>query len=154
MPSLHLLKHAALMIMLIGLSIRPLTACADDCVARVAQFSGAVNIQRGADLFPAAGGLRLKSEDRLITGADGTIGIIFDDETTLSLGPGSELTIQDFIFDPDHSDFSLVVRLIRGTAAYVSGLIAKLSPESTRIITPSASIGVRGTHLVIEADRI
>jgi len=40
--------------------------------------------------------------------------------------------------------------MVRGTAAYMSGLIAKISPESARFITPSASIGIRGTKMVIQ----
>jgi hypothetical protein len=35
--------------------------------------------------------------------------------------------------------------------AYLSGLIGKLSPESVRIETPTASIGVRGTHFAVKA---
>jgi hypothetical protein len=43
----------------------------------------------------------------------------------------------------------LVLRFIRGAATYVSGRIAKLAPDSIRLETPAAIIGVRGTTLAI-----
>jgi len=125
---------------------------ADNFVAQVSQFNGSVSIKRGAKIINVEKGARLKTKDSLSTGGDGSIGIIFKDETTLSLGPNSELIIQEYVFEPDHSNFSFVVSLLKGTASYVSGLIARLSPDSARIITPSASIGVRGTKFVIEVD--
>jgi hypothetical protein len=123
-------------------------------VARISQLAGAVTITRGTNAVPVAQGARLMNQDSVSTGADGSVGIIFDDETTLSLGPGSKMIIQEYIFDVEKANFSLVVRLMQGTAAYVSGLIAKLSPDSTKFITPSASIGIRGTKFVIQVDPI
>ncbi len=123
---------------------------ADDYVAKVSQVDGAVTIERDSKTIIAAKGVRLKNEDSISTGTDGAIGILFNDETTLSLGPVSKLTIDEYVFDPDRSNFAFVVHLFKGTAAYMSGLIAKLSSDSVSFITPSASIGVRGTKFVIE----
>ncbi|RJQ84047.1 MAG: hypothetical protein C4519_05705 [Desulfobacteraceae bacterium] len=127
---------------------------AEDYVGRVAQIKGTVTIQRGSATLAVAKDTLLKNEDTLSTGPDGSIGIVFDDETTLSLGPGSKLIVQEYAFDPDRSNFALVLQLLTGTAAYVSGLIAKLSPDTTRFITPAASIGVRGTKFVIAVDEV
>jgi hypothetical protein len=35
--------------------------------------------------------------------------------------------------------------------AYLSGLIGKLAPEKARFETPTATIGIRGTHFVVNA---
>jgi hypothetical protein len=126
----------------------------DKSVARISELTGTAIIERGFTTLAAATGTRLQSEDAIKTGEDGSLGIIFDDETTISLGPNSSLKIQSYVFNPDASEFSFVVRLFKGTAAYVSGLIAKLSPGSTEFITPSASIGIRGTRFVIQVDEI
>jgi hypothetical protein len=77
---------------------------------------------------------------------------LFSDETVLSIGANSELAVNEYVFNPDQSRFSFVVKMVRGTAAYMSGLIAKISPESARFITPSASIGIRGTKMVIQVE--
>jgi len=42
--------------------------------------------------------------------------------------------------------------MFRGTAAYLSGMVGKLSPESVRFETPVASVGIRGTKLLVKID--
>jgi hypothetical protein len=70
----------------------------------------------------------------------------------LSLGPESVLVIDEFIFAPKQGKFSIVIRMVRGTAAYLSGLISKLAPESAHFKTPTASIGIRGTKFVAKIE--
>jgi hypothetical protein len=36
--------------------------------------------------------------------------------------------------------------------AYLSGIIAKLSPESVRFETPVGNVGIRGTKFAIKVD--
>jgi hypothetical protein len=45
-----------------------------------------------------------------------------------------------------------VLKVVRGIAAYVSGRIAKLAPDSVRLETPASIVGVRGTTVVIRVD--
>ncbi|HKJ63882.1 MAG TPA: FecR domain-containing protein [Desulfopila sp.] len=121
-------------------------------VAQVSQLSGDVVIERQGEDITVVEGTRLQVGDLLKTGIDGAIGIVFNDETTLSIGPKTKISIQDYLFETDTSSFSFIIKIFKGTASYVSGLIAKLSPESARFITPSATIGIRGTKFVIEVD--
>jgi hypothetical protein len=88
--------------------------------------------------------------DVIRTGRDGRIGLTLNDETRLSLGPGSEIRLDRFQYAPAEGRLGLVLRVIRGIATYVSGRIAKISPDSIRIETPSSIIGVRGTRLAIQ----
>jgi len=62
------------------------------------------------------------------------------------------LVIDEFVFAPHQGEFSLVIKMLKGTAAYLSGLISKLSPESARFETPSASIGIRGTKFAVKVE--
>jgi hypothetical protein len=41
------------------------------------------------------------------------------------------------------------MRVLNGVVAYVSGRIARLSPDAVRLETPSAIVGVRGTRVVM-----
>jgi hypothetical protein len=88
--------------------------------------------------------------DALRTGADGRIGVTLRDETRISLGPGSEVRLDRFLYSPADGQFGFVLKIVRGIAAYVSGRIAKLSPDAIRLETPTAIVGVRGTRLVIQ----
>jgi hypothetical protein len=90
--------------------------------------------------------------DTLRTGRDGSIGVIFNDDTSLSLGPESVLVIDEFIFAPRHGKYSIALRMLKGTVAYFSGLISKLAPESAHIETPTSSIGIRGTKFVARVE--
>jgi hypothetical protein len=121
-------------------------------IGTVSEARGEATVVRDGRELPAVRGFALSARDVLRTGSDGSLGVVFQDETTLSLGPKSELAIDDYAFRPDQSRFAFVVSMVRGTAAYVSGLIAKLCPESARFVTPSASIGIRGTRMVIQVD--
>jgi len=96
--------------------------------------------------------MEIWENDTLRTGGSGSIGIVFNDDTFLSLGPGSVLIIDEFVFAPKQGKFSIVVRMLKGTAAYLSGLISKLSPDSAHFKTPTASIGIRGTKFVARVE--
>jgi hypothetical protein len=55
----------------------------------------------------------------------------------------------DRFLTPAEGRLGLVLKVVRGVAAHVSGKIAKLSPDSVRLETPAAIVGVRGTTVVI-----
>ncbi len=88
----------------------------------------------------------------LKTGPDGSIAVVFKDDTLLSIGPNSEVVINEFLFSPAEGKLSIITRLIKGTSAYLSGIIAKLSPASVRYETPVADIGIRGTKFAVAVE--
>jgi hypothetical protein len=121
-------------------------------VAIVKKISGSATVVRQGQPIPATNGLKIWENDTLRTGHNGSIGIVFNDDTFLSLGPGSILVIDEFVFAPKQGKFSIVIRMVKGTAAYLSGLISKLSPDSAHFNTPTASIGIRGTKFVVKVE--
>ena len=126
-------------------------AASQDTIGVVRISAGETAVLRGESTLPASVGTKLKNGDTLTTGPDGSLGIILRDNSTLSLGPQSSLVIRNFLFSPSEGKIGLLARLSRGTMAYLSGLISKLAPESARFETPTASIGIRGTHFVVRA---
>jgi len=130
-------------------------AMADDsspAIASVQKVSGTATVVRQGQTISAKIGLEIWKNDTLCTGPDGSIGVVFNDDTSLSLGPKSVLVIDEFIFAPREGNFSIVLRMLKGTAAYFSGLISKLAPESAHFETPSASIGFRGTKGLVKVE--
>jgi hypothetical protein len=119
---------------------------------RVKSVSGAVMLVRQNVATPIAVGEALQEGDVLRTGADGRLGVTLKDETRLALGPGSEVRLDQFMYSPGEGRLGFVLRIARGVVAYVSGRIAKLSPESVRLETPAAILGVRGTRLVLSVE--
>ncbi|WP_211237966.1 FecR domain-containing protein [Holophaga foetida] len=95
---------------------------------------------------------RLLEGDVLRTGEGGSLGLLLKDNTSISMGPGSRLALEHFQFAPAQGRLGLVVRCFRGTMAFVSGLVAKLSPDSVKVETPVATVGVRGTSFLVKAE--
>jgi hypothetical protein len=116
---------------------------------RIKVASGAAFIVRAGTVLPAQAGQVLFEADTLRTGADGRLGIALKDDTRVSLGPASEVRVDRFVFAPADGQMGLVLNVVRGVMAYVSGRIAKLAPDSIRLDTPAAVVGVRGTTLAL-----
>jgi hypothetical protein len=127
----------------------PAFAQQPDAAGRIKVASGSVFIVRGGALVPAQAGQVIFEADSLKTGADGRLGVTLKDDTRVSLGPGSEVRVDRFVYAPSDGRMGLVLKVVRGVMAYVSGRIAKLAPDSIRLETPSAVVGVRGTTLAL-----
>jgi hypothetical protein len=116
---------------------------------RIKVASGNVFVVRAGTAQPAQAGQLVYEADTLRTGVDGRIGVTLNDDTRVSLGPSSEVRLDRFTYAPADSQLSLVLRVVRGVAAYVSGRIAKLAPDAIRLETPAAIVGVRGTTVAM-----
>jgi hypothetical protein len=116
---------------------------------RIKISSGAAFVVRGGSVVPAQAGQVIFEADSLRTGADGHLGVTLKDDTRISLGPASEVRVDRFVYAPAEARIGLVLKVVRGVMAYVSGRIAKLSPDAIRLETPAAVVGVRGTTLAI-----
>jgi len=116
---------------------------------RIKVASGAAFVVREGAQIPAQIGQVVFEADGLKTGTDGKVGVTLKDDTRLSLGPNSELRLERFVYTPADRGFGLVLKFVSGVATYVSGRIAKLAPDSIRLETPAAIVGVRGTTLAI-----
>ena len=124
----------------------------EDHAALVKSVNGDVKITRQHNTFKATGGTELLISDRVITAPGASAGIVFRDGTLLTLGSGADVLVRDYVFEPEAGRFSFSVYLAKGSAIYESGKIGKLSPQSVRFATPKATVGVRGTRFLIEAN--
>ena len=113
---------------------------------------GSVQIQRGTAKVPAAVGAGVQASDVIVTGADGAAGITFTDNSLVSVGPNSVFAIDKYSFDTTTHQGEFEGNLKQGRLAAISGKMVKQSPESMKIRTPSAIMGVRGTEFVVQVD--
>lgn len=120
---------------------------------RIKLASGQVFVVRAGNSIPATVGQDVFESDSLRTGNDGRVGVTLKDDTRVSLGPGSEMRLNSFRFSPAEGRLGLVLDFVRGMAVYVSGKIAKLAPDSIRLETPGAIVGVRGTSVAIHVSQ-
>ena len=75
--------------------------------------------------------------------------ILFLDQTVLTLGEDTELTIDEFIYDPTSQDGSFVSSVKSGTVKFITGQISKKNPDNLEVKIPSGTLGARGTEFVV-----
>lgn len=88
----------------------------------------------------------------LKTAPASTLGVTFKDNTLMSFGPDTEMSVDEYLYAPAEGDLKLSTRLTRGSLNYVSGVIAKLKPTAVTVKTPTGIIGVRGTQFVAKVE--
>ena len=126
-------------------------AQADD-VGQIKTAKGTVHVERDGKRLPAKVGMTVRQSDTLITGADGSAGVTFSDNSLLSTGPNSVLVVEHYSFDTTTHAGKFDAALRKGTLAVVSGKMVKQSPGAMRVRTPAAIMGVRGTDFVVQVD--
>jgi hypothetical protein len=144
-------RFAALLVLALSWLVRPAVA-ADPISGVVKSVAGEVVVQRGLQSIPATEGMHLLEKDTVRTGAGGRAGILLQDGTRLALDPETALTLTRFDYDPGQQKLGLILDLLRGSVAYISGKIAELAPKSVEIKTPVGMLGLRGTEAIISLD--
>ena len=91
-------------------------------------------------------------KDVIQTGADGAIGITFTDNTVMSTGPNSEVSLEEYRFDSSNFNGAMLTDMRKGTLAMVSGDIARSTPGAMKVKTPTAILGVRGTRFAVQVE--
>ena len=100
---------------------------------------------------PKAGD-RFFESDTIKTAPKATAGVIFNDNTLVSIGQNSEFAVKEYNFKPSEKQGSFTGKLDKGTMACMTGLIAKMNPNSMKIESKTATLGIRGTYFVVDAE--
>lgn len=124
----------------------------DAAIGFVKTVSGNASVIHGGNAIRAQVGTPIEVRDVLKTGADGSLGVTFKDNTVISIGPDTELSVDEYRFSPGTEDLKFGANIVKGTLQVITGIIAKLKPESVAIRTPSATIGIRGTRFAVKVE--
>jgi hypothetical protein len=82
------------------------------------------------------------------TGLKSASELKFADETRISVGPNSSVVLDEFVYDPDPGEGTFALQVTEGVFRFFSGNMAS---SNYKIETPTVTVGVRGTVLVIVA---
>lgn len=119
-----------------------------DAVGSVVALRGEVTAEGDAGLRVLQEGSPVYTSDVITTAEDANVEIGFIDDSVLSQGARSSVTIDDYVYDGSGGDASsLLLDMAKGTFRVVTGSIAKENPEGVQIKSPLATIGIRGTGL-------
>ncbi|MCC9624286.1 FecR domain-containing protein [Thalassospira sp. MA62] len=104
----------------------------------MAKFSGEVGII-------VESGMPVHLGDRITTADSSGMQILLLDETVFTIGPNSDIAIDEYVYDPETGKGRIVTDMARGVMRFVTGKIPLKNPSSMDINLPVGSIGIRGT---------
>jgi hypothetical protein len=94
----------------------------------------------GSKAEPLAKGASLYTNEVVRTGDASVADLKFIDETTMSVGPISEVKLDKFVYDPGGSG-TVVIQATKGAFRFVTG---KQDQKAYQIKTPYGTLGIRG----------
>ncbi|WP_284076586.1 FecR family protein [Herbaspirillum aquaticum] len=117
-------------------------------VGQVTHLSGVLSV-RHADGTRVV--LSVKSAilqgDTLITERETYARVKFVDNGEIVLRPGSEVAVSKYLYDEkEPKNDAVAIGLVKGGLRAVTGLVGKRNHEAVNFDTPTATIGIRGTH--------
>ncbi|MBL8671163.1 MAG: FecR domain-containing protein, partial [Alphaproteobacteria bacterium] len=90
--------------------------------------------------------------DVIETGGGGAVTLRFNDTTKFSVGQNARMTLDKFVYDPGSGAGEMSVSVVKGVFRFVSGKVAHSAEDAMQVKLPVGTIGVRGTHVVGQAD--
>jgi VCBS repeat-containing protein len=119
-------------------------------IGHVTKLAGtATAIRNGVSIILNQGD-NVNKGDVVASGSDSTLGITFIDGTVFGLASNAKMVLNEMIYDPNGSDNKSLISLVQGTISFVAGATAKHG--DMKVDTPVATMGIRGTAVLVEID--
>lgn len=87
-------------------------------------------------------GQSILHRERIQTTSAGSVQLLFVDKTSMTIGPNSDLTIDEYVFDPVANTGKLSASLAKGVMRFVGGQVSHTG--SAEIKTSNGVVGIRG----------
>lgn len=123
-------------------------AAAAQSIGHVVKLNGSADVVRNGVAVTLNIGDNVFKGDVVQCGADSSLGLSFVDGTAFSLSSNARMVLNEMVYDPLGSSNSSLLSLVQGTISFVAGETAKHG--SMKIDTPVATMGIRGTAVLVE----
>jgi hypothetical protein len=127
-------------------------AYAQEAIGYVKTVTGEATVVDAGKALKAQAGTPVRLGSMLRTGQTGSMGVTFKDNTVMSFGPDTEVTIDEYLYSPGKGDLKFGANMTKGSLQMVSGVIAKLKPDAASLKTPTGTIGIRGTNFAVKVE--
>jgi hypothetical protein len=109
-------------------------------------FSGGSEVKIGNSIF---------YNQRINTTGSGLVQVLLVDGSTFTVGPGSDLVIDKFVYDPNKNQGEMVATLGKGVLRFVGGKLSK-NEGGVTVNTPTGALAIRGGmfHLSVQGQKI
>ena len=119
-------------------------------IGHVTKLTGTATAVRNGVSIILNNGDNVEKGDVVQSGSDSTLGITFIDGTVFGLLSNARMVLNEMVYDPNGSNNSSLLSLVAGTISFVAGETAKHG--DMKIDTPVATMGIRGTAVLVEID--
>ncbi|SMP85959.1 FecR family protein [Epsilonproteobacteria bacterium SCGC AD-308-E02] len=120
--------------------------------ALVKKLKGNAHIVREGKELAIGVGTKVLEKDKIITQASSSVGLIFKDNTRISVGSNSEFTVEEYMFNLSEKKEVFTTNLSKGSLECVTGLISKINPKAFQLKAKTATMGIRGTHFIVDVN--
>ena len=105
--------------------------------------TSAVNPDAYSDGTPVKIGASVFYNQRINTYGSGLVQVLLVDGSTFTVGPGSDLVIDKFVYDPKKNKGEVVATFSKGMLRFVGGKISK-NEGGVKINMPTGALAIRG----------
>ena len=119
-------------------------------IGHVTKLTGTATAIRNGVSIILNNGDNVNKGDVVQSGSDSSLGITFIDGSVFGLASNAKMVLNEMIYDPNGSSNSSLISLVQGTISFVAGATAKKG--DMKVDTPVATMGIRGTAVLVEID--
>ena len=124
-------------------------------VGIIYSIKGKATLNRDGEMIIPSKNFQLEKNDTIRTGDGSSARIKFNDNTLVTLGKNSAVNIADYVFDENNQTNSKSnLNFFKGSFKSITGKIGKLNPSAFKLKTKTASIGIRGTIVLGNQNKI
>jgi hypothetical protein len=102
----------------------------------------------GADVRQLRIAERVVLDERIVSNDNGLAQFLFLDQSTLTIGPNADVTLDRFVYDPDAGTGEMALSVARGALRLIGGRVSKQNDAT--IATPGAVVGLRGGMATVD----
>ncbi len=125
-------------------------AAASAVIGHITKMQGSATVIRNGVSIILNMGDNVEKGDVVQSGSNSSVGITFIDGTVFGLSSNAKMVLNEMVYDPNGSNNSSLISLVAGTITFVAGETAKRG--DMKIDTPVATMGIRGTAVLVEID--
>jgi hypothetical protein len=116
--------------------------------AVVTNTTGTVSVQTGpASPRSLRTGDQVAQGDTIVTGANSSVVLKFDDGQVVALTSNSRLQVTAYQYNPATEGGNVLLSLVNGGMRAITGLIGRRAPNQVAYRAATATIGIRGTDI-------
>ncbi len=119
-------------------------------IGQVTKLTGSATATRNGVSISLNVGDNVHKGDVVQAGSDSALGITFIDGTVFGLSSNARMVLNEMIYNPAGSNNASLLTLVQGTISFVAGATAKSG--DMKVDTPTATMGIRGTAVLVEID--